>query len=165
MNKCLIAKNSGQGMQQGLAGDRNQKLEPGQMPVGSHCSLSAHFPGSSQLLPPLSAASVFAFSTPVSELKTLLVSHSLRIRPEILPLTFKSFMTCPPNLSHVISFNLMGLFPVPPSIQRTHLWVIGNSVSSSRSTISLSPPQAILFSSWHKRYNDPADVSPSQLMI
>lgn len=49
----------------------------------------------SQLLPPLAAASVFAFSTPVSELKTLLVSYSLRIMPKIFPITFKPFMTCP----------------------------------------------------------------------
>lgn len=63
---------------------------------GPSLSFSLHFPLHPSLLSPL----------PLQSWKPVAVSHPLRIKSKILPITHKPFMTCPLGLiSLIISFN------------------------------------------------------------
>lgn len=95
-----------------------------------------------QFLPPVPAASPCFLHSHFRAENPAIVSHALRVKSNILPITYKPSMTCSlhPHLSHYFIQPLfsspMGLFSVPPkSIWSTHLRVLETGVSAS-----LSPP-------------------------
>lgn len=95
-----------------------------------------------QFLPPVPAASPCFLHSHFRAENPATVSHALRVKSNILPITYKPSMTCSlhPHLSHYFIQPLfsspMGLFSVPPrSIWSTHLRVLETGVSAS-----LSPP-------------------------
>lgn len=139
MNEWPIIQNSGQGMRQGPTRDRNQKLEPRQLPAGSHSVPRLHVsPLQPQFLPPVPAASLCFLHSHFRAENPAIVFHALRVKSNILPITYTPSMTCSlhPHHSHRFIQPLfsspMGLFSVPPrGIWSTHLWVLENGVSAS----------------------------------